>query len=107
MKRDVQASETRKLVEKGSYVTKDGREVLKGLDWKCRVKELAARSKGQCEFIIQDALLGFRCLREAQDPHHIVLRSVKRDDRLANLLAVCRHHHHMLDLEQRRERHKR
>lgn len=43
-----------------------------------------------------------RCLREAADPHHIVLRSTKRDDRLANLLAVCRHHHYVLDREQRR-----
>lgn len=111
-KADKQATEARKFVEKGSYVCKDGREVLTGLDWKRRVNELRRRSGDRCEYRIpgSEIMEGgslMRCAREAQDPHHIILRSVKRDDRMENLLAVCRHHHQMLDAEQRKVRNKR
>lgn len=77
---------------------KDGRERLVGLDWRNRVKELWERCGGKCEWIDWPSLNVQRlCCREAQDPHHIVKRSVLRDDRLSNLQALCRYHHDLLD----------
>jgi hypothetical protein len=110
-KADRQLTEQRQFAERKSYVCKDGREVLYGLDWKRRVKELAKRCGGRCEYEMcpsgpSDAPME-RCLREAADPHHIKLRSRGRDDRMSNLLAVCRHHHQILDAQQRKERCKR
>lgn len=118
MKADKQATETRKFVESKSHVTKDGREVLYKLDWQRRVKELRERCGGQCENVLGvkvDYSNGYgvitdqevRCTREAADPHHIHLRSRGRDDRMSNLLAVCRSCHFLLDKAQRKERHKR
>lgn len=113
MKADKQATEARKFVESKSHVTKDGREVLYKLDWQRRVKELRERCGGRCEYLIyitsdaEGEPIFERCAREAADPHHIKLRSRSRDDRMTNLLAVCRFHHQMLDAQQRKERHKR
>ena len=108
MKADVQATAARKFGDPGSYVTPDGREILKGIDWTRRVKELSVRAQGRCEYVFKTAEgEELRCARPAQDPHHIVLRSRKRCDKLESLLGVCRHHHQMLDILQRRERHKR
>jgi len=109
MKADRQRTEARKLVEKGSYVCKDGREVLKGLDWKRRVKELAMRSKGRCENILgagmEDGVIRlYPCGKEAVHPHHVVLRSIARDDRMENLLAVCFDCHRKLDAQQRKQK---
>lgn len=109
-KADVQATAERKFVERKSHVTKDGRWVLHGLDWKRQVEKLRKRCGGRCEYMIEhpsDAMPSIRCAREAADPHHIKLRSRGRDDRVTNLMAVCRHHHRVLDAEQRKERCKR
>lgn len=107
-KADKQLTEQRQFVERKSYVCKDGREVLYGLDWQRRLQQLRNRCAGRCEYVFKTAEGDeMRCARAAQDPHHIVLRSHSRDDRMTNLLAVCRHHHQMLDIEQRKERHKR
>jgi len=102
MKSDVPATRARNFRDPKSHVTPDGREILHGEDWDKRVFELLQRSRGQCEYVIQGLHGPVRCLREAADPHHEVLRSVKRDDRLEKLLAVCRHHHIVLDREQRK-----
>ena len=108
MKADRQLTEQRQFVERKSYVAKDGREILVGLDWQRRVKQLRERCGGRCEYVFHTAEgEDMRCAREAADPHHIKLRSRGRDDRLSNLLAVCRHHHQILDAQQRKERHKR
>ena len=48
-----------------------------------------------------------RCSAEANDAHHKVLRSRRRNDALEALLAVCRAHHEVLDAQQRKERFKR
>jgi hypothetical protein len=111
-KADKQATDARKFVEPKSHVTKDGREVLHKLDWQRRVKELRERCGGRCEYrLLGTALMeggeDMRCCNAAADPHHIKLRSRSRDDRMTNLLAVCRHHHRILDAEQRKERVKR
>jgi hypothetical protein len=89
-----------------SKVFASGREILQGLDWTRRVKELAERSGGRCENIIKGnwgyyGIPGGRCIRAADDPHHLQLRSKLRDDRMENLLAVCRTCHELLDREQR------
>ncbi len=98
MKVDRQATAARKFHDKRSYVAPDGRDVLYGRDWDDRRYELLLRSGGQCERII----LGSRCWRDAEDPHHVTLRSILRDDRMTNLLAVCRRCHVSLDQEQRK-----
>lgn len=99
MKRDVQETAARHFISPKSYVTKDGREVLYEEDWELRKGELWERSGGKCEFtelqVGPDLYMG--CRSEAADPHHIVRRSVKRDDRLSNLQALCRFHHDLLD----------
>ncbi len=101
-KADRAATEAKRFKDPKSHVTKDGREVLHGDDWDDRKFELLQRSRGQCEYRWNS----IRCRRDANDPHHMVLRSVERDDRLANLLAVCRTHHYALDREQRKARKK-
>lgn len=95
MKRDVPATEAAGFADKRSYVCWDGREVLAGADWQARKLELWVRCKGRCEQKIGSGLLS--CLHEADDPHHIIPRSKGRDDRLANLQALCRYHHNLLD----------
>lgn len=108
MKADRQLTEQRQFVERRSYITKDGREVLVGLDWQRRLQQLRNRCAGRCEYVFKtEAGEEMRCARPAQDPHHVVLRSKGRDDRMANLQAVCRHHHGILDAQQRKERVKR
>lgn len=105
MKADVQATAAKQFVDPKSYVTSDGREILHGKDWKARVDALLARSGGRCEYLAGIAgVWTMRCSVEAADPHHIELRSIKRDDRLEALLAVCRHHHRVLDAQQRAEK---
>lgn len=104
MKRDVQATAAKRFKDPGSFVFKDGREWLEGKDWDERRFELLQRSRGQCEFWYDAGdEYAHRCTRDAQDPHHRILRSIRRDDRLSNLLAVCRMHHEQLDREQRKQ----
>ena len=100
---DVEATQARKFKSKRSRVLLDGREVLHGADWKERKAELWARCNGHCEEVIkfiganlEVTGLG-RCLNPADDPHHIIPRSKKRDDRLSNLQALCRFHHRLVD----------
>jgi|ERR1700675_1403076 len=76
-----------------SFMRSDGSEVLFAEDWKARVEDLRLRSGGRCE---EEASIG-RCKNEAADPHHVIKRSVRRDDRLENLQALCRYHHNLLD----------
>ena len=101
MKRDIQATEAAHFANKKSYIAPDGREVLYGKDWIQRKAELWARCDGRCERMVIVSLMpnvsNERCRSEAQDPHHIIRRSQKRDDRLANLEALCRLHHDLLD----------
>lgn len=80
--------------EKKSLVRPDGSETLVKKDWAKRKQELAQRSGGQCERILSD---GTRCRNEADDPHHLKARSKGRDDRLGNLIALCRGCHNLLD----------
>ena len=102
---DVEATQARHFANKRSRVLLDGREILYGNDWKERDAELWARCEGRCEFIAswrQDTPDGeiihqIRCEAVACDPHHIIPRSKKRDDRLSNLQALCRFHHRLVD----------
>lgn len=71
-----------------TFVRDDGSEVLHGEDWKQRKEELWHRSEYRCE--VRSPL---RCQKEAVHPHHLEKRSVYRDDRMENLLAVCAFHH--------------
>jgi hypothetical protein len=78
-----------------SYMRSDGSEVLFKEDWDARKKELWQRCGGRCEQL--NALYALRCRRLADDPHHVIARSKRRDDRLTNLIALCRWHHNALD----------
>ena len=96
----------RGYVDPASRVFLDGREVLAGKDWKTRVEELAARSGGLCEnpkgASLQVGVIVFhKCGAPAVHPHHNVLRSILRDDRLEKLLHVCGWCHAKLDAQQR------
>ena len=104
-RRDEQATAAKHFKDPGSFVFKDQREWLEGEDWDDRRFELLQRSRGQCEYTITSHMDGHtsRCCKDAQDPHHKVLRSIARDDRMSNLLAVCRPHHDKLTAEQRKQ----
>ena len=94
MKRDREATLMARFDDARSFIFKDGRELLVGLDWQARKHELFVRSGGICEYRNSD---GVRCRNSADDPHHIIPRSKQRDDRLKNLQALCRYHHDLLD----------
>lgn len=55
--------------------------------------ELFWRSDGRCEVV----LVGLRCIRRAQDPHHVQKRSQGGSDTADNLIAMCRDHHDRTD----------
>ena len=81
-----------------SFVAPDGREILYKADWDQRKEELWERCGGRCEAQLE--IIGvtpWRCQREAEEPHHVIRRSIKRDDRLLNLQALCHFHHSLLD----------
>jgi len=85
-----------------SKVRPDGSEILYGKDWSRRKQELWDRAQGRCEQFVpvnfgQVTIREEQCRSEAHDPHHLIKRSKKRDDRLANLRALCRLHHDLLD----------
>lgn len=86
MKADRAATEAAGFADARSYVCWDGRQVLFGKDWKARKDELLKRSQGRCErrTILGKPHSGF-CDGEGGEPHHIVPRRKRRDDRLENL----------------------
>lgn len=88
--------ETKRRGYKGrSKVYFDGRERLYGEDWVRRKKELWDLQCGMCAHI--------SCLSRIDDAHHVIWRSTSRDDRITNLLGLCRKHHDMAH-EQRNPR---
>jgi hypothetical protein len=109
MKADRELTAAKNFKHPKSYVAPDGREVLYGKDWSTRKLELLERAHGRCEWITRDTVrrhegsslvtmeIPVRCKSEAHHPHHIIRRSVKRDDRLPNLKALCVLHHDLLD----------
>lgn len=98
-KRDVQATAAKRFKDPRSFVWKDGREQLYEADWQDRKYELLLRARGQCEYLTAGDQ---RCQREGTEPHHRILRSTLRDDRLNRLQLVCNFHHRALDREQRK-----
>lgn len=99
--RDESEKQRRGYTDPRSFVRRDGSEVLHGVDWIRRKQELGERSGGRCEQEVcpagpSDAPME-RCKSQADDPHHKVPRSKKRDDRLSNLEHLCRWHHDLLD----------
>ena len=95
--RDDAEKQRRGYTDPRSFVRLDGSEVLHRVDWLKRKQELGERSGGRCEYMDE---VGFRCVWDADDPHHIIPRSKKRDDRLSNLVALCRGCHRALDRRQ-------
>lgn len=87
-----------------SKVYFDGRERLVGKDWVKRKKEVWVRGGGRCERIVSftAAMEPVRCKSQMHDPHHIVERSKGRDDRIENLIGLCRLHHDLCDMRKPR-----
>lgn len=106
-KADRQATEAAGFTDPKSHVLKDGRWVLYREDWKAQIRALNYRSGGRCENIKETGLGQIRCWAQAVHPHHRKLRSIARDDRLSNLLAVCFPCHLALDAQQRKEKRER
>lgn len=86
--RDEDLKRTRGYTDPSSYVRRDfgGTEKLVGQDWLERKVELFMRSNGGCERV---SILGKPhaegCDYRGTEAHHIVKRSIRRDDRLENL----------------------
>jgi len=85
-----------------SYVRPDGSEVLLDkLDWDLRKRELYKRAGGKCEYIA-DIKVGIntvksRCQVQGAIPAHIEPRHPYRDDRLSNLLLLCKQHDKIME----------
>jgi hypothetical protein len=99
IKADAEATKTRKFLDWRSYVAPDGREVLYGEDWEARKQEVWERSKWMCEG--WDANCYVKCREPMLDAHHIIKRSVRRDDRMDNLAGLCRTHHQRMHAQTR------
>lgn len=99
LKRDRERTIAQQYLDPKSYACYDGREVLYGEDWKARKKEVWDRAGGRCEQWIVDWTKpvgsGQRCNGQMHDAHHVEERRKKRDDRMANLKALCRMHHRL------------
>src|SRR5260221_62490 len=95
--RDEAAKERLGYVEAGSYVRRDGSEKLAGGDWGMRVEQLRFRASGRCEMSsILDKPHAYDCHGDGDDPHHVIKRSTRRDDRLSNLALLSRPCHDAL-----------
>jgi hypothetical protein len=96
---DREAKERLGYIDPRTRVYFDGRERLYGKDWFLRKQEVWLRGYGHCEKDISSAEMriadkaAIRCRSEMHDPHHIITRGKKRDDRLNNLIGLCRLHH--------------
>lgn len=91
--RDIQATLGRDFKDPRSYVAADGREILYETDWQARVKEVFARDGYMCHYKIERESGVIMCGAPAEHPHHIIRRSIQRDDRLTNLMSICSSHH--------------
>lgn len=88
----------RKYTNERSYVRRDGSERLHGEDWDKRKQELFDRSDGACEMqTVMKREHAEGCWGDMHHPHHIIQRSVRRDDRLANLAGLSRACHKAVD----------
>jgi 5-methylcytosine-specific restriction endonuclease McrA len=96
---DVEATLAKAYMNNRSHITVDGREILAGIDWERRKREIWLRNHGKCEAF----LVGLpHCSNEMDDPHHIRPRSKGRDDSLDNLVGLCRGCHRLVDRRQPR-----
>lgn len=72
-----------------SYVRRDGSERLYAEDWDKRKIELYDRSDGACEMrSVLKREHAEHCSGDMHHPHHVIKRSVRRDDRLSNLAGL-------------------
>jgi 5-methylcytosine-specific restriction enzyme A len=88
-------SRMRAVGKKRSKTFPDGRERLNVLDWRQRRREVWERDGGECrgcgrKFGLRDCHV-----------HHVQHRSVRRDDRAANLILLCPSCHFRLHEEER------
>lgn len=115
MLRDPIAKEKLGYTNSKSIVWMDGREKLVQEDWDRRKLELFELCGKRCQYdariyeLTGTAMMmafhdgkDWRCrvtfaTVDEMDPHHIRKRSKSRDDRLKNLLALCRYHHRLVD----------
>jgi hypothetical protein len=105
MLRDNEEKKKRGYTNDKSIVWMDGREKLYGEDWTKRKEELFNACGGRCQQIDPCPSFGVvdkRCTTwfaniKQMDAHHVQKRSKNRDDRMRNLLALCRYHHRKLD----------
>ena len=92
---DLEAKKRLGYTDKRTKVFYDGREILWGIDWQKRREELWERCDGRCEYRYAD---GQQCREGCSDPHHSPRkRWPVRDDRLSNLVGLCRPHHQLVD----------
>ena len=95
--RDEAEKQRRGYTNPRSYVRLDGSEVLHGEDWRARVEELRNLANYKCQ---RYAKLGREhgdgCTGWGIEPHHIIRRSVRRNDQMSNL-ALLSHSCHLAE----------
>jgi hypothetical protein len=91
--RDQAATLAEGFTDPNSYVTKDGRHVLKGEDWTRRVWEVFERDGRMCHWKVERDGKEIICGEPAAHPHHVIRRSIRHDSRMENLIAICEKHH--------------
>lgn len=99
---DLVATAARRFKHPKSRVMLDGREILHGLDYKLRVRQVEYLDGHICQwpivkfkgadvvYVRQNDICG---APSNGRPHHRVKRSKLRDDRASNLMAICDEHH--------------
>lgn len=96
--RDEAAKLVRGYTNDRSYVRRDGSERLHGEDWDNRKTEVWRRSDGACEMIsVMKREHDEHCSGDMHHPHHIIQRSVRRDDSLSNLAGLSIACHRAVD----------
>ena len=98
VRRDREKTELCGFKDDRSYCRRDGKQVLYGVDWTQRKRELWTRAKGFCEMgtrMLKPHVSG--CSGLADEPHHITPRSKGRDDRISNLAGLSHDCHDSLD----------
>ena len=78
-RKDDQATMDQQFLSPDSYVTMDGRHVLKNEDWLAQKRLVWERNKGKCQY----------CGNAMHHAHHVIFRSDSRDDRIQNLVGLC------------------
>lgn len=85
-----------RVVRRGGQIVADGyQEYLQSRQWQAKRDAVMRRAHDRCEFMTTtDGFERRRCCERAVDVHHLTYMRLF-DEKLTDLLAVCRYHHRL------------